>query len=327
MKFIDMHCDTLMVLLFNDKEKMDLYDSPYTMVDLKRMRQGGQMAQFFAAFLPAESTYAHFGIEPLDDDVYIRTLHDALIRNVEEHSDIIAMAYTADEIEKNDREGKMSAVFTIEDGRSVSGSLEKLKMYHDMGVRAIALTWNFKNCFGSPNSTDPVIMAEGLTDFGKDAVRYMQELGILVDVSHLSEGGFWDVADIVTKPFIASHSNSKKLSGHQRNLTDDQLRKLAECGGVTGINFAPQFLNSDLTRKDSTAELMAVHARHIVDTAGIDVLGLGSDLDGIRGDLEVGSSDKFGLIEDALKRHGFTSDEIEKIFWKNALRVMKDAMK
>ncbi|MBE6122356.1 MAG: dipeptidase [Clostridia bacterium] len=327
MKFIDMHCDTLMVLLFKDKENMNLYESQHTMVDLKRMRQGGQMAQFFAAFLPSPGTYEHFGIDPIDDDAYIETLHDALLKNVNAHSDIISMAYNADDILNNDKEGKMSAVFTIEDGRSVNGSMEKLKHYYDMGVRAIALTWNFHNCFGAPNSTDPKVMAEGLTEFGKDAVRYMQELGILVDVSHLSEGGFWDVADICTKPFIATHSNCRNLSPHQRNLSDEQLKKLAECGGVTGINFAPAFLNEDITRTDSRAELMAVHARHMADIAGTDVIALGSDLDGIRGDLEVGSSDKFGLIEDALKRHGFTNEEIEKIFWKNAIRVMKDTLR
>ncbi len=326
MKFIDMHCDTLMVLLFQDREKMDLYDSPYTMVDLKRMREGGQMAQFFAAFLPSPGTYERFSGEPMDDDVYIETLRAALLRNMEEHQDIIRMAYNADDILRNDAEGKMSAVFTIEDGRSVNGSLDKLRHYYDMGVRAMALTWNFHNCFGSPNSSDPKIMAEGLTDFGKDAVRYMQELGMLVDVSHLSEGGFWDVAEICAKPFIATHSNCRDLSPHQRNLSDAQLKKLADCGGVTGINFAPAFLNADITRTDSRAELMAVHARHMANVAGTDVIALGSDLDGIRGDLEVGSSDKFGLIEDALKRHGFTNDEIEKIFWKNALRVMKDTL-
>jgi membrane dipeptidase len=327
MKYIDMHCDTLMILLFKDRDQMNLYDSPHTMVDLKRMQKGGQMAQFFAAFLPQPSTYEHFGVEMLDDDVYINTLHDALVRNVAEHSDIIEMAYNADDILRNDAAGKMSAVFTIEDGRSVNGSLEKLRHYHDdLGVRAISLTWNFRNCFGAPNSTDPAVMSEGLTEFGKDAVRYMQELGILVDVSHLSEGGFWDVADICTKPFVATHSNCRNLSPHQRNLSDEQLRKLADCGGITGINFAPAFLNSDIARTDSRAELMAVHARHMADVAGVDVIALGSDLDGIRGDLEVGSSDKFGLIEDALKRHGFTSDEIEKIFWKNAIRVMKETL-
>lgn len=327
MQHIDMHCDSLMQLVFKDPQNKNLMESEYTMVDFARMQKTGQMAQFFAAWLPPQRVYGMFGLPIMTDDEYIQACHDILVENVEKHSDIVGLATTADEIEANWKAGKMSAVFTIEDGRSVDGNLDNIKKYYDMGVRAMTLTWNSYNCFGAPNSKNPLLMYDGLTAFGREAIQYMQELGMLVDVSHLSEGGFFDVANIVKKPFVATHSNCRALCPHQRNLSDDQLRLLAACGGATGINFGPEFLNADVSCPDSTAALMAKHARHMANVAGVDVIAIGSDFDGIHGNLEIGSCDKMGLLEDALRAEGFTNDDIEKIFYKNVLRVMKDAVK
>lgn len=328
MRFIDMHCDSLMLSLFLDKGSTNLFDSPVTSVDFTRMRKGGQMAQFFAVFLPPAEGYAMFGMEPMEDELYIQTLRDVLLRNVAEHQDMIAMAYNAEDIQRNWADGKMSAVLTMEDGKAVNGKLEELKRFYNLGFRALSLTWNARNCFGAPNSANPRIMNEGLTPFGKDAVRYMQELGMLVDVSHLSEGGFYDVADICKKPFAATHSNSRTLCPHQRNLTDEQLRVLGDTGSVTGINFGPEFLNQDMTCKRSTAALMAKHARHIANVGGVECLGIGSDFDGITmGELEIGSCAEMGLLEQALKGEGFSEEDIEKIFYKNVLRVLKESIK
>lgn len=134
-------------------------------------------------------------------------------------------------------------MLTVEDGRMVNGSFDRLEQLAKTGVRAIALTWNFENCFGAPNSRDPKIMSKGLSAFGKEAIEAMNELGILVDVSHLSDGGFYDVAKISKKPFVATHSDCRALAAHPRNLTDDMIRLLAQKGGVSGINFAPAFLD------------------------------------------------------------------------------------
>lgn len=327
MHYIDMHCDTLMVSLFKD-QKQDINHSEYSMVDFERLAKAGAMAQFFAAWLPPQRTYVRYGVPLMTDDAYIEACHNILIKNVEKHSDKIAMAYTAEDIEKNRAAGKMSAVFTIEDGRSVEASFDQLKHYHDdLGVRAMTLTWNFYNCFGAPNSADPLIMYDGLSSFGKAAVPYMQELGILVDVSHLSEGGFWDVYNLAKKPFVATHSNCRALTPHQRNLTDDQLRALADKGGVTGINFAPEFLGADGKGKDSTIADMVRHLRHMVDVAGSDVIAIGTDFDGIHGNLEIGSCDQMGLLEEALADAGFTGEQIEKFAYRNVLRVMKDTIR
>lgn len=327
MEFIDMHCDSLSMLLLTDAENAELYRAKATMVDFERMKNGGQFAQFFAVFLPAPGMLEQFGLQPISDEEYIQTLRGYLLKNVEAHSDLIQMAYNADDLQSNKKQGKMSAVLTMEDGRAVKGNLENVKRFYDMGFRAISLTWNMPNCLGAPNSTNPEIMRAGLTEFGKEAVAYMQELGILVDVSHLSEGGFYDVARICKKPFVATHSNSRYLCPHPRNLTDDQLRVLGNAGGVAGLNFGPEFLNRDIQCKDSTAELIAKHARHMADAGGVACVGLGSDFDGIEGDLEISDCSKVCLLEDALKKEGFSSSEIEKLFYQNVIRVMKEAMR
>lgn len=327
MQFIDMHCDSLMLSLFLDKQHTDLFHSPVTAVDFTKMQKGGQMAQFFAVFVAPLGAYQMFGAEPMEDEVYIQTLRSILLRNVSEHPDVIAMAYNAGDIQRNWEHGKRSAVLTMEDGRAVEGKLENLKRFYDQGFRALSLTWNTPNCFGAPNSADPQIMGQGLTDFGKEAVEYMQELGMLVDVSHLSESGFYDVARICKKPFAATHSNSRALCPHQRNLTDEQLKVLGNTGSVTGINFGPEFLNEDITCKESTAALMAKHARHMADVGGIECVGLGSDFDGIMGNLEISDCSKMELLEHALKKEGFSEEDIEKIFYKNVLRVLTDSVK
>lgn len=325
--FVDLHCDTLMMLLITDPERGELYRAPKAMVDLERMVQGKCMAQCFAIFMPQPDFWTeHRGLPPMDDETYIATLYGYYQKALAEHGDLIAPARSAAEIRANHAAGKMSAVLTMEDGRPVQGRLEQLDRYHAMGIRAISLTWNAANCFGFPNSTDPAAMARGLTPFGKEAVEYMQELGILVDVSHLSDGGFWDVAERCKKPFIATHSNCRALAGHPRNLTDEMIRALADKGGVAGINFASEFLNADPGDRRSTVAAMARHARHMADVGGVGVVALGSDLDGISSQLEIGSSAQMPLLADGLKGEGFTENEIDLIYHGNALRVFAETM-
>lgn len=327
MRFIDMHCDSVWTMFMKDPDIADLYDSKVTSVDFKRMKKAGQLAQFFAVCLMPEGCESELGIEPIPWCYFIRLLREYLLRNVLEHQDIIEMAYNGDDILRNMNNGKMSAILSMEDGAAVGGDLDTLKTYYDMGYRALTLTWNYENCFGAPNSRYPVIMKRGLTPFGLEAVQYMQELGVLVDVSHLSEGGFYDVARVCKKPFAATHSNAIALGPHQRNLTDDQIRVLGETGSVTGLNFGPEFLNSDITCTRSTVSLIAKHARYMANVGGVECVGIGGDLDGIEGELEISDCTKTQLLEEALKKEGFSENDIEKIFYKNVLRVIQDAMK
>ena len=236
-------------------------------------------------------------------------------------------AFNANDIRTNMSAGLSSAVLTMEDGRAVDSSLDRLRQFYDQGFRAIALTWNMENCFGYPNSRDPEKMSLGLKSFGKDAVRYMQELGILVDVSHLSDGGFWDVAELCQKPFIASHSNCRALSPHPRNLTDEMIRALADKGGVAGLNFLPGFVEADTNADYSSATSIAKQARHMADVGGIECVAIGTDFDGFSGGAEISDCTKMDLLFTALEKEGFTSRQLELIARDNILRVMDDAVK
>ncbi len=170
-------------------------------------------------------------------------------------------------------------------------------------------------------------MSARLSNFGREAIGAMNDMGIIIDVSHLSDGGFMDVAKLSRKPFVASHSNCRSLSPHQRNMTDEMIKLLAEAGGVAGINFGPEFLNEDIQLKDSRIARMSEHIQHMKKVGGIECVGLGSDFDGISGNFELSDISKMGLLFDQLSKDGFTEDEIEKIAYKNALRVIKDSCK
>ncbi|MBQ8604665.1 MAG: dipeptidase [Oscillospiraceae bacterium] len=323
MKFIDMHCDTLMPFVRGTDYNIYSNDKQ---VDFLKMKKGDAMAQFFAVFFPKMEMLAKQGIE-MNDDLYFKLLTEGFYRDVEKHNDIIAFAGNAADIEKNEKDGKMSAILTIEDGRFINGDMDKIKMVYDRGVRAISLTWNFENCFGWPNSKDKEIMGKGLKDFGIEAIQYMNDLGIIVDVSHLSDGGFYDVAKYSKKPFVATHSNARAVSPHQRNLTDDMIRLLGEKGGVTGLNFCPEFMDADITAKHTPISNIVKNAKHIVNVGGIDCLGLGTDFDGIGGTQEIADSSMIPLLWDALKKEGFHESEIEKISHGNVLRVIRESMK
>jgi len=332
MKFIDMHCDTLMYaaqgMYSTEGGVTDLLRLPHAMLDTHRMKKSGISTEFFAIFFPPkEKDLIVAGDKKYTDEEYFDLLFRCYKNTMELEKDYIAEARNAADILKNEAAGKMSGVLTFEDGRIIGGSLDKMKHYYDKGLRLISLTWNEENCFGHPNAEDPTLMAKGLKPFGKEAVRYMNELGILIDVSHLSDGGFWDVAEISKKPFIASHSNCRSLSPHRRNLTDEMIKKMAEAGGVSGVNFAPQFLNADVTIKDSTAELLSLHLRKMIDLGGEDFPALGSDFDGTSGNLEVNCVTKMGLIFDRLKQDGVSERVIEKIAYDNAFRVIQETMK
>ena len=324
MKYVDMHCDTLMEAYFGDKET--LYEIPSAMVDLKRMKNGDTLIQFFAIFPPDLGAWEWFKREPLRDEKYVEALESIFNRTMKEHSDIIRQVKTAKDLEENKKAGVMSALLTMEDGKLVNGEMEKLEDLYEKGYREIGLTWNFYNCFGAPNSLDPKIMNDGLTAFGKEAVERMNELGMIVDVSHLSDGGFYDVAEISKKPFIASHSDCRSVCNHPRNLTDDMIRILAEKGGVAGLNFNPPFLNATPDNEDSRIEDMVKHVLHLMKVGGEDCVGIGTDFDGVEGNLEIDNPTKMHLLFEALKKEGVTESQIEKMAYKNVERVIKDVL-
>ncbi len=323
MKFIDMHCDTLMPYVKDEPYSLFKNDKQ---VDFLKMQEGRALAQFFAVFFPPVEGYERMGIPAMSDDEYFARLTNGLFSEIEKHKDIIALAKTYDDIITNEKNGLMNAVLTIEDARFIQGDMNKIKWAYDKGVRAFGLTWNFENCFGFPNS-DPESMNKGLTDFGIDAISVLNDLGIMIDVSHLSDGGFYDVIKHSKKPFIASHSNARSITNHTRNLTDDMLKALANKGGVTGLNLCPAFMAPSTDATHTSMQDILRHAKHIKNVAGIDTLAIGTDFDGIYGTQEIPTSKEIPLLYDALKKEGFTESEIEKVASKNVLRVMKEVLK
>lgn len=319
MRYIDFHCDTLM-MYYHGYEGQSLFDTSSVgrSVDFRRMKEAGAGAQFFATFLPPRERM------DISDEEYRANLYEALTAELEKNKDIIALATDYSSYMENLKNGKMSAFMTFEDGRMIDGKMENLKKYRDMGYCLISLTWNGENCFGYPNSTDRELMNKGLKDFGKEAIEVMNELGIIIDVSHLNDGGFYDICDITKKPFVASHSCARALTPHPRNLTDDMIRKLADKGGFIGLNYNPPFLGKELSETRSLVSDMVRHIEHIVDLGGKEVIGLGSDWDGIQGELEIRDPLDLHKLNDALRARGWSEDDVELLFHDNAERVIRD---
>lgn len=325
--YIDMHCDTLWNYM--DAGYEQLYKNN-GMQSIKLMQEASQLCQFFAVFFPPKETEVIDMYTPKTpmptDEAYFDKLRNNLLQVVDAHQDIIAMAYRASDIEENRKKGCMSAVLTMEDGRMIQGNMKNLQKVYDAGVRAIGLTWNHENCFGYPNSIDMTKMSLGLTKFGKEAIEEMNRLGILTDVSHLSDGGFWDVVDISKKPFIASHSNCRAISPHPRNLTDDMIRALAEKGGVIGVNLYAPFVRPDMQNVKYEIDILVWHVKHLIQIGGEDCVGIGSDFDGMDGELLIDNPVKIQLLWDALEKVGVTTRQIEKIAQGNVLRVLRDTI-
>lgn len=319
--YIDMHCDTLLQTLH--KGSSLLYENE-GMQSLKLMHEAKQMCQFFAIFFPPRQENKE-NPTPTDEE-FFRILCRNFYEEIEKHPYTVAFAHNYDDIRKNWEKGLSSAILTVEDGRMVDGKMENLKMLYEQGVRAIALTWNFSNCFGYPNSEDKNIMQKGLTDFGKDALAEMNQRGILIDVSHLSDGGFYDVALLSKKPFIASHSNCRALTPHSRNMTDDMICTLAEHGGVAGLNFYSEFVNNRRDGVTSVEDLVA-HVMHFIKIGGEDCIGIGTDFDGIENVPNISNPTQMPLLFDALQKKGITPRQLDKLASKNVLRVIKEAMK
>lgn len=324
MNVVDMHCDT--AGLFIGENPKSLAQNEHHL-DLLKMRKGNYLLQNFAIFTHFKNVENHYD--------YAMNMIKAFKAEIEKNEDEICQVYTYQDIEDNIKENKISALLTLEEGAVVKGDTEVLKDYYDLGVRMIALTWNFENGIGFPNFTpnkelDRYTMLRitnkenGLTDFGIQYVKKMEELGMIVDVSHLSDKGFWDVLNNTTKPFVASHSNARSVCGVARNLDDEMIVALAKRGGVMGLNFCADFISEDGV---GNIESIVDHIDHIVQVGGIDVIGLGSDFDGIpnRQDLEDGS--KMPELYDAILRRGYSKEDADKIFYKNVLRLYKEVLK
>lgn len=329
MKVVDMHCDTISELFYRKGEgkafsilKNDCH------VDLERLKKGDYCLQNFALYTNLERQEQPFE--------YCMKLVDLFYTELEKYEDIIGIVKNYGDIEENQKNGKMSAMLTIEEGGVFKGDLSLLRDFYRLGVRMATLTWNYKNELGHPNrfkieNGEPLFEPEtelGLTEKGIAFVQEMEKLGMIIDISHLSDAGIEDVFRYTEKPFAASHSNARTIASNPRNLTDDMIKRLSERGGVTGINYCADFLHD--WKKGAAAisrvEDMISHIKHIKKVGGIQCIGLGSDFDGIGGELEIKSPKDLPLLEARMRKEGFTEGEIEAVFHGNVLRVYKEIL-
>lgn len=314
MRIIDMHCDTMMEAW--RAEKVDFVNGP-TSINLKKLKENDSLVQFFALYLPRDE------MEYMDAYDIVKAMHSTYMKMLNRHSDLIRPVFSAEDIEKNRKDGVLSSFLTIEDGVFLDGKIERVQEVYDMGVRLITLLWNFENSTGFPNSDDPEVHMRGLKPFGIEVVERMNQLGMIIDTAHLSEGGFYDVAKYSKKPFVASHSCARALCNHRRNLTDNQLKVLGETGSMVGVNFERTFLKENSDR--ATFDQIIQHLLYMKAKAGIDALGFGSDFDGIEDNGELVDYSGFTTLLGIMEKY-FTDDEIDKICNLNALRLIKDVI-
>lgn len=306
---VDAHCDTITKLI----ETGETLSKNNLHIDLERSRKLGRHVQFFAAFFDARKVS-----KPFDEFlIIIKKLNEEINANPE----LIEKALCFDDILRITESGKTAAVVSVEGGEVLEGNLENLRQIYDLGVRSLGLTWNYSNQLGCG------VMEEsdtGLTAFGREVCREMNRLGMIIDVSHLSFKGFWDVIETVKDPIIASHSNAKSVCKNKRNLCDRQIAAIKDNGGVIGINFYPKFLN--ITGRASINDIVR-HIEYICALTGSKHVGLGSDFDGIES-VPKGVED-LSKVEDILNllaRKNYTQEQIDDIAGGNFLRVINQVI-
>ena len=324
MHLIDLHCDMIWKLLMDkDKgESVDIWENKGA-VSLPKLKEADSMAQVFAVFVYMGKFQGKDRWSKGYEDA-LRML-DALDAEVENTKGEIQWAKNGEEIERIFCDGKIAGLKSLEEGGVLEEKLNRLSRLYDKGVRLVTLTWNEENCIGYPNSRDRSVMEQGLKKFGVEVIAFMNEKGMLIDVSHLSDQGFWDVIRLSKAPVLASHSNARSLFEHPRNLTDEMLAALGNCGGVAGLNLYPYFIDK---KGVSTMEKLAAHLRYMINRAGEDAVAIGTDFDGFdEGTLEIQHIGEMPRFYEYLKQHGFTEQVLEKIWYKNALRLIQEVTK
>lgn len=307
-------------------------------MDLPRMIKGGFAGGFFAIFVPSPQ-------DPdwVDDDepnppeagqvgqmmAYSATTAMAsLLFRIEAASEgKFKVCRSAHDVRDAMASGKIAAIFHIEGAEAIDTELKSLDVLYQAGLRSIGPVWSRANVFAQgvpfrfPSSPDT---GSGLTGFGKDFIRRCNELRILVDLSHLNEKGFWDVAEISTAPLIATHSNAHALCASSRNLTDGQIKAIGTSGGMIGLNFANGFLRADgRWQSENGLDTMMRHLDHLMKLAGEDHVGLGSDFDGARIPSQIGDVSGLQNLLKAMSAHGYGEELVKKLASENWLKALE----
>lgn len=314
MRVFDGHCDTILQSYLDGRSFLKNGGH----LDIERMAGNGHWAQFFAIYWPAKPVpVSEMDREDLNKPLWevFQAQYEIFARELETHADKLVLCRTAGEIEGAWAAGKQAALLSVEGAELLDCDLQKLEQAYALGVRAVNLTWNYENALSGSNDQSP---EKGLTGQGKAFVRKMQELGMLVDVSHLSDPGFWDVMELAEKPVFASHSNARAICAHPRNLTDEQFTAIIDNGGVAGLNMCDLFLGPapDL-------DTAAAHVEHWLELGGEKHISLGGDWDGItHPPKEVSGIQDLDKLVECLLRRNYPEVLIEDLLCNNLMRVV-----
>ncbi len=328
---IDTHIDTTQFLLrdgwdfFARHSAASSGSTPGNHVDYPRMREGGLDAAFFSIYMPGTVT----GPEAVKRSL---VMIDAVKRLVEQHPREMALATTAAEVRAGVKAGKTVALMGMEGGHMIDDNLSILRDYARLGVRYMTLTHSVNTDWADSSGDTPA--HNGLTDFGKDVVREMNRLGMMVDISHVADKTFWDALEVSRAPLLASHSSCRALSGHPRNMTDEMIKALAAKDGVIQINYSTSFLDNDLylaiqnnvprdQRPRVSWEKIVEHIDHAVKLVGATHVGLGSDFDGTTVPDGMDDVTQLPKITDALLAKGYSEQDVTNILGGNLLRLME----
>lgn len=306
MKLFDGHCDTLLALHFSGAPAGALRENSLH-VDLRRTEGWDAYAQQFAIFATPEMT-------PDGDGFTI--LYSRFLRELEANADRIAFCRSRSEAGQAQQAGKVAAFLSVEGAEVLGCSEARLEEAYEKGVRSLCLTWNRPTplCGSCVADTD-----RGLSLAGRDYVRLAQTLGIVPDVSHLSDAGFWDLEKLVQGPFLASHSNARAIHPHPRNLTDDMLRAIRDHGGAVGLNLYTEFLGEGPVNIETAVR----HLEHVLELGGEKTVAIGGDLDGCETLPErIHGIQDLPLLWAELERLGYPQPLLEDIFYNNLMRVM-----
>lgn len=322
----DMHCDTISAIYDRRKQGvMTELSENDLQIDIRRLKQGDYLVQNFAVFVDIGN----------GEDPYQCCKNQIALfqEEMQKNKSRIRQVRTYEDILNNQRQGVLSALLTVEEGEVCQGEISRLEELYGLGVRMMTFTWNYENSLGAPAAG--IMMKgqkkreyRGLTETGIAFLEKMEKLGILPDVSHLSEEGFYDVCRYSKKPFVASHSDAAGLCPHRRNLTDDMIRAIAKRGGVIGVNYYGTFLTSEAENGIcySRVERIADHIFHMINIGGIACVGLGSDFDGMDDYLEISDCSKLGMLEEELIRRGMHESEIEAVFYRNVCNLYREVI-
>lgn len=310
----DLHCDTALAMLGENFFAEGTLRNNSFHIDLERAGELSGYAQCFACFTtPKYNLPGRMTVE----DMFERELA-VLLREINGNADLISQVYTPQDILDNRSNGKISAILTIEGPAGFGYDPELLENLYDIGFRITSLGWNEQNPLTGSHET-----GEGLTDLGREYVKEAQRLGMLVDVSHISDKGFWDIMDITQAPVIATHSNSRTVCNVSRNLSDDMFTAICRTEGVAGINLCPYFLG-----ENPNLDTVCDHIIHFLelDPSGKHI-SLGGDLDGIS-KLPGGfyGIQSYNALAERMLNRGIEESTVMDIFWNNAFGVMQNAL-